>query len=231
MNLSINPNPSKSHMKNVVVTGASRGIGLGLVKYYSKSYNVYALCRNASNNLKNLQVNVVEGMDMLEPKTFPKLKEKLGDVSIDLLILCAGIYPRDTLETLKYEDMLNTLKVNTIAPIFCVQALKPCLSQEAKIAFITSRMGSISEISSGRSYSYRASKSGLNAIGKTLSVELKESNIPVGIYHPGPVKTDMTGEAPYSVEECVSYLSKRIEELTMDLSGKFIRFEGDELPW
>ena len=99
--------------------------------------------------------------------------------------------------------ILEQFKVNALAPLQVVAKLKQQLPNGAKIALISSRMGSIADNSSGGSYGYRMSKTALNAAGMSLSHDLSEQQISVAIYHPGWVQTDMVNHSgDITAEQC-----------------------------
>jgi NAD(P)-dependent dehydrogenase (short-subunit alcohol dehydrogenase family) len=157
------------------------------------------------------------------------------------MYICAGTMARqdnDTLETCNLAVLQQTFAVNTYGPLLLVQALLPNLerSNMAKIGMVSSRVGSINDNSSGGSYAYRASKAALNSLSKSLSIDLKDKNIPVVVLHPGLVRTNMDPKN-WEIEEAVNpdeaaeklwkvYQSKGIED-----TGKFWHREGQELPW
>ena len=102
----------------------------------------------------------------------------------------------------------------------------------AKVALITSRMGSIADNSSGGSYGYRMSKAALNAAGRSLAIDLAARGIAVGLLHPGYVRTDMTGgSGNVEASEAAAMLVARIDELDAAKSGSFRHANGEELPW
>jgi len=112
-------------------------------------------------------------------------------------------------------------------------ALLPRLGPGAKVALVTSRMGSIDDNSSGGAYGYRMSKAALNMAGKSLSADLRGRGIAVAILHPGMVNTDMIGGHGGQVEpaEAARGLLARIDELTLETSGGFWHANGQQLPW
>ena len=144
----------------------------------------------------------------------------------------------DTLETCNLSVLQKTFAVNTYGPFLLTQALLPNLkaSSNGKIGMVSSRVGSIADNSSGGSYAYRASKAALNSISKTLSIELKDKNIPVIILHPGFVRTPIDPhnagikeavDPPEAAEKLWKvYQSKGLED-----TGKFWHRENYELPW
>jgi len=111
-------------------------------------------------------------------------------------------------------------------------ALIHSLGVDAKVAMITSRMGSIADNSSGGYIGYRMSKAALNAASVSLAHELKSKKIAVGLFHPGFVQTQMVNFAgDISAEESAQCLTKRIDELNLSNSGGFWHANGETLPW
>ena len=112
------------------------------------------------------------------------------------------------------------------------RALLPHLHEGSKVAIVTSRSGSIGDNGSGAHYGYRMSKAAVNMAGVNLAIELKPRGIPVLLLHPGMVKTDMGG-GPGAVEakDAAARMVARIDEMSLDNTGKFLHAEGYELPW
>lgn len=219
--------------RNVVITGANRGIGLSLCKHFvSQSDNVYAVCRKSSAELNTLNVSVVEGIDLAEPEAIPTLIKSLQNIPIDILINNAGIWGKEILGRIHYDTLQHVININAIAPLKVTEALLPNMGSGSKIALVTSRMGSIADNSSGRGYDYRMSKAALNMAGKTLAIDLKEEAIAVAILHPGYVATDMVGGVgDITPDVAAGRLAQRIEELNMTNSGTFWHSNGEVLPW
>ena len=120
-----------------------------------------------------------------------------------------------------------------MAPLSLTKSLVSLLSKNSKIAFITSRMGSIGDNTSGSSYGYRMSKVALSMAAKSLSKDLLKDNIYVAILHPGLVSTRMTGftKSGITPEESANGLLKRIDQLNEANTGTFWHANGDVLPW
>jgi NAD(P)-dependent dehydrogenase (short-subunit alcohol dehydrogenase family) len=123
-------------------------------------------------------------------------------------------------------------EVNALGPMLVVHALQDRLADSAKVGLMTSRMGSMQDNTSGGYYGYRASKAALNAIGKSLAVDLAPRGISVVLLHPGLVATDMVGGAgDVSPDEAATQLIARIDALTTKQSGAFLHANGTPLPW
>ena len=145
----------------------------------------------------------------------------------------AGIAEFNSLSNLDPQSILHQFEVNALSPLCCVQTMLSHLSKSAKIALISSRMGSIEDNTSGGSYGYRMSKVALCMAGKSLAVDLKPKGIGVAILHPGLVSTGMTGFTSKGIQpkESVKGLIQRIDELTLENTGTFWHSNGEILPW
>ncbi|CAG9095627.1 unnamed protein product [Plutella xylostella] len=244
-------------MKSVLITGANRGLGLGMVKHLTKqnkAENIFATCRTPSDELKQLaQENKnlhILNLDLTNLNSFgdvvPKISQVMGDQGLNLLVNNAGISTKFTkLQLVKSEQLLENLTVNTVAPIMLTKALLPVLKQaadkhsdrpvgaeRAAVINLSSILGSIEKNDQGGFYPYRCSKAALNAATKSMSLDLKKDRILVACIHPGWVKTDMGGKnAPLDVETSVQGMLDTILQLKEGDSGKFLQFDGTELPW
>ncbi|MBR9727214.1 SDR family oxidoreductase [Shewanella intestini] len=220
-------------MKTVIITGANRGIGLALSEYFvAQGANVIAVCRNRSQALSNLGVEIVSGIDVTNESDLKTLQAYVKDIRIDVLICNAGILHDEQFGRLNFDTIRRQFEVNTIAPLQIVELLERQLGQHSKVALITSRMGSITDNTSGGRYGYRMSKAALNAAGMSLSHDLAPRKIAVGIYHPGYVQTDMVGQrGNISARESASCLGELINGLTLAQTGEFRHANGQILPW
>ena len=221
-------------MSTYLITGANRGIGLELARQLkNRGENVIATCRSTSSELNSLSVRVETGVDITSGDSVIKLRENLKDIKVDVLVQNAGIAQFNSLSNLDPQSILNQFEVNALSPLCFVQTMLSHMSKPAKIALISSRMGSIEDNSSGGSYGYRMSKVALCMAGKSLSVDLKSKDISVAILHPGLVSTRMTGFTSNGIEpkESVEGLIQRIDELTINNTGTFWHSNGEILPW
>ena len=217
----------------VVITGANRGIGLALAGYYrSRGEHVYGVCRKASAALRALDISLIEGVDVTAADGMRALEDGLKGVSIDLLINNAGILRDDRLGSIDEVSVRRQFEVNALAPLMITEALRNRLAPEAKVAMITSRMGSIDDNGSGGYYGYRMSKAALNMAAKSLALDLRPEGITVVILHPGMVSTDMIGgRGDVSAEVAAERLAARIDEAALDATGSFLHANGEPLPW
>ena len=221
-------------MSNYLVTGANRGIGLEICKQLqNKGINVIATCRKSSEELNSLGVEIIEDIDISSKQCIINLKNRLKGRNINCLINNAGIADYNSLNNLDLNSIRRQFEVNALSPLFLTSELLNFLGKGSKIAFITSRMASIEDNTSGGSYGYRMSKVALSMAAKSLSIDLLKKEIYVAILHPGLVSTRMTGftKKGISTLDSVSGLITILNNLNKSNSGTFWHSNGEILPW
>jgi len=219
--------------QTIVITGANRGIGLAIARIYRRRDDrVIALCRRASDALRDFGAEIIDGVDVTSTEALQRAAALVDNV--DVLVANAGVLSNEFFASVaEARDRIERqFTVNALGPLLTVHAFADKLASGAKVALITSRMGSIADNSSGGSYGYRMSKAALNAAGRSLAIDLALRGIAVGLLHPGYVRTDMTGGGG-NVEpsEAGAMLVERIDELNAANSGTFRHANGEELPW
>lgn len=218
-----------------VITGANRGIGFELARQLKAAgHEVVAVCRQSSPALDALGVRVEAGIDITRTTDLKNLTERLAGIRINLLINNAGVLRRSDLNAIEDEldDYRLQFEVNSLAPLRVTRALMALLEDGAKVVIITSRMGSVTDNTSGGYYAYRMSKAAVNTAGVSLAHELKDRDIAVGLLHPGYVRTDMTGNTgDIGPDEAAGRLIQRIQELSLETTGSFRHANGEALPW
>ena len=220
-------------MATVVITGANRGIGLEFVKQYlAKGDKVIALCRNTSDELSQSGAKVIDNVDVSNPECLEKILHTLSDLKIDLLINNAGVLAIESLEDMSAATLDYQFRVNAMGPLLVTQMLRKQLVVGAKVALITSRMGSVTDNDSGGYYGYRMSKAALNIAGVSLAHDMKKQEVAVALLHPGFVQTEMVNNnGDISAAVAVERLMQRIDELNISNTGTFWHSNGEVLPW
>ena len=225
-------------MKTAVITGASRGIGSEfVVRLLDKGWRVYAGFRKDMHRLdliedENLIAHQLDVTDNDSIESFTKRVEH----HVDLLINNAGV-PDGRWRNIKEIDdqwALDVININSLGPVRLVRSLYDKMSGQnlSKVVMISSLMGSIDDCHSGRSYAYRASKTALNMFTVAMKKEAREDNISFLILHPGWVKTRMGGEnAPVEMDTSVDGMMNLIEQHNLEESGRFVQYDGVDLPW
>lgn len=219
--------------QTIVITGANRGIGLAMVQAWcARGDTVIATCRQPSAALLDSGVKVIDGVDVSTADGVMNLQNALGETPVDMLYNNAGIMCSETVDAMDFDAMRDQFEVNTLGPLRVTMALLDNLHAGSKVGLMTSRMGSMADNTSGAKYGYRASKAALNAVGKSLAVDLAARSIAVAILHPGWVQTDMTRQSGnLTAEEAASDLIARMDALTLENSGTFWHSDGSVLPW
>jgi NAD(P)-dependent dehydrogenase (short-subunit alcohol dehydrogenase family) len=227
----------------IVVTGANRGLGLGMARAYAeRGDDVWATVRKPSEatDLQALakgsggKVHIHE-LDVRDDEQVGAFAAALGDASVDILINNAGIAGKwsTTLATFDAEEALRCFDTNALGAIRVTKALIPNLrAARGKVVNMTSLMGSIADNGSGRGYAYRMSKAALNMATRNIAHEVKGFGGIAVALHPGWVKTEMGGEgAPEEIGDAVERIVGVVDRLTPDGSGQFWHAKGHELPW
>ena len=225
-------------MRTAVVTGASRGIGSEfVVRLLDDGWRVYAGYRADKHRLELIdKPNLFcHKLEVTYNNSIRQFADSINE-NIDLLINNAGV-PDGRWRNIKEIDdqwMLEVLDINSVGPVRMVKELYDKMSHESltTVAMISSLMGSIDDCLSGKSYAYRASKTALNMLSVAMKKEGAEDNISFLILHPGWVKTRMGGEnAPVELEESVAGMLELIYNNSLADSGRFVQYDGVDLPW
>lgn len=212
----------------ILITGASRGIGAGLLDHYRRAgAAAFGTARRPAGDLMAL--------DVTSAASVQALALRLNGLPLGLLVCNAGIYP-DKGQRLEagYDAPLwaQGFATNVTGVFLCIQALLPNLrAGRGKIAILSSAMGS-DQRAPGGSYIYRASKAAVLNLGRNLATDLAPEGIPVGIYHPGWVKTEMGGpEAEITTAQSVAGLTTRFAALSVATTGCFESYDGTAIPF
>lgn len=233
-------------MERILVTGASRGLGLEYVRRYAaRGDRVFATCRDpaAGERLAAVarqypQSVEIVALDVADRGSIDAAVARVaadGSGTLDVLINNAGLSPRgEELSNLDTAGMLSVLEVNTVAPLIVVQRCRALLrrAERPRIVNMSSSMGSLAKKDYGRHYSYAASKAALNMLTRAAAHDLAEDGIVVVALHPGWVQTDLGGaQATLSPKESVQGMIRVIDGLGPAQSSRFLTWQGEEHPW
>ena len=227
-------------MPHALITGANRGLGLEHTKQLlSREWTVTAAVRDPAGaaDLKSLDAGDgrlrIETYDAADLNAASALKARVSG-PIDILFANAGMMHRDSFGSGASEAFIDSMRVNALAPLALAEAFadQVAASHLKVIALQSSRMGSIADNDSGGMYAYRASKAALNAVGKSLSNDLKAKGVIVLVLHPGWVRTAMGGPGGnLTVTESVDAQLDLIARANPAMSGRFFHSNGQDLPW
>lgn len=224
-------------MSTILITGASRGIGLEFTRQFAADgWTVIAACRNpgGAEQLKAIAGVEVQALDVDSAESVAALKARIGDRPIDVLLNNAGIIGQRTgFGTLDYDAWEGAMNTNVFGPMRMAEAFAANVeaSERKQMIFITSRMGSITE-TSPNAYVYRSSKAALNMAVRCMSLELAGKGVTAVLFHPGHVSTDMGGAAaPVTPLQSVTGMKGQILNFTQADNGRFLAYDGGEIPW
>jgi len=226
-------------MPSVLITGANRGLGLEFARQYGAAgWRVHAACRDPAAAAASAGLSATVSwhrLDVADDGAIAMLAAELAGAPLDLLINNAGIN-RNTgkFGASDSASWLETIRVNTIAPLHVAEALigNLLLGQRKLIVHVSSKMASIAENASGGDYAYRTSKAALNMLAKGMANDLRSRGVAVVVISPGWVATDMGGPAaPLQPAESVAGMRAVIDRLGLADSGSFFDWQGQILPW
>ena len=247
-------------MATLLITGANRGIGLGLVKIYLKNHwRVIATCRNPETaiDLAALKEKYAEGisimaMDVNDQTQIDTVLKSLNTVPIDLLINNAGSVEMEKygsgayekidgisiddpdLRKYDYQEWESVLKTNVLGPARVTGSFLDNLKQSERgiVVMMTSGLASVSNTWQAGRYAYRTSKAALNMLMRSSGEWLESFGITAVAISPGWTRTDMGGpNASNSIEQATNGVYQVITEISSDDAGKFLNFDGTTLPW
>jgi NAD(P)-dependent dehydrogenase (short-subunit alcohol dehydrogenase family) len=221
----------------VLVIGASRGIGLEFVRQYAA--DGARVIGTARSDAGLAAVRGAGGeplrLDVLDADAVAALPAQLDGRVIDVAVVNAGVYgPRVSAITAPGNDEFDlVMRTNVRAPMQLIAALAPALTDaRSKIAVVSSRMGSVSLMSSSAGWLYRASKAAVNAAVKAASLELGARGLVCVAFHPGWVRTDMGGAgADIEAAASVSGMRHVLAAANASHNGKFLNYGGEQLSW
>ena len=232
--------------RHVLVTGANRGLGLEFTRQLlARGDRVVATCRQPG---RATALNPLAGeypgrlhvlpLDVAEPKSHAELVRELplvlgDDGRLDLLFNNAGVLPSgERFGRLQPDTLERSFRTNAAGPLLLTQALAPLLADGARVANLSSRLGSIASTERFGTPSYNISKAALNMATVLLAHALAERGIVVAAFSPGWVRTEMGGsDAEVAPEDAVAGVLRQVDALETGDSGRFLGTDGKTIPW
>lgn len=223
-------------MSTVLITGAARGLGLEFVKQYAaRGWKVHA-CARSPESLKEVTGNIhLHKLEVTDYGAVKALASELKGEAIDVLVCNAGVSGSEAGDLGRIDPKVwrETFEVNALAPLMMAEAFveQVASSKDRKLIAISSRLGSITH-NDGARYAYRASKTALNMEWQSLSKDTAARGLICVVLHPGWVQTDMGGKAAtLTIAQSVPSMVKVIDGLKPADNGRFLNYDGTELPW
>ena len=231
--------------RHCLVTGANRGLGLEFTRQLlARGERVVASARHPG---KATELNALAArhpgylrvlpLDVAEPKSIDAFAAELplldDAFQLDLLVNCAGVlHSGERFGSLKPAALEDSFRTNAMGPLLLTQALAPSLADGARVANVSSVLGSIASLARFGSPSYDISKAAQNMATALLAKALAADGVIVLALHPGWARTDMGGaNATVPVAEAVGGLLEVVAHATPADSGGFFDWRGQPLPW
>lgn len=228
-----------------VIIGADRGIAHAMaIQLHERGDQVLAAVMGDGADLAGVGIAVQPGLDVTSDDAVAKLVARLevDSAEVDWLVNVAGVMFLDTIDTVDYDDVRRQFEINTLGPLRVVRAVRPFLSDGGKVGIFTSRVGSLTDNTSGGDYAYRISKAAANMVARNLSIDLAKAGIAVQALHPGLANTNLldvmdpedkkkAAAVLTTPEKAASGIISVLDELTVESAGVFQHGNGDILPW
>jgi len=221
--------------RNVLVVGASRGIGLEFVRQYGEDGARVVATARSDEGLAAIKAfgGRPLRLDVGRLDSTAGLAWQLDGEAFDVVIVCAGVYgPRkNALDTPTADEFDEVMRTNVLGPMRVIPQLVESLAPGARLVVLSSRMGGIGSRTQSGGWLYRASKAAVNSVLKDTSLALGERATCVA-FHPGWVQTDMGGAgADLTPAQSVSSMRTVIAGLTPADTGRFLDHDGSPIPW
>jgi NAD(P)-dependent dehydrogenase (short-subunit alcohol dehydrogenase family) len=233
---------TRDESRSGLIIGASRGIGLGLVRQLrARGWTLIATVRDRCTAVALAELSSTDGppltieeLDIADAASVVDFLAAIGDQTFDFALVNAGVLgpEHQSADRATSEELGDLFMTNAIAPIRIARRLYPRIATpDGSIGFMSSRMGSVADNTSGGLELYRASKAALNSLTRGLLAELG-ATASILTLHPGWVRTDMGGEdAPLDVETSTAGLAEVIEANLGKPGHHFLDYAGDTIPW
>jgi NAD(P)-dependent dehydrogenase (short-subunit alcohol dehydrogenase family) len=219
----------------VLVIGASRGLGREFVtQYLADGAQVTATARRPDDvSALEAQGATAFALDVADATSASGVAWRVDNAGFDVVIVNAGVYGPDTtgLDTPAEADFDTVMHTNVLGPMRVIPQLADALATGARLAVLSSHMGSIGERESSRGWLYRASKAALNSVLKDASLAFSGQATCIA-FHPGWVQTDMGGAgADLTPAKSVADMRRTLSGLTPAQNGSFLNHDGTPLAW
>ena len=234
-------------MEGLALVVGAGGIGRQIAEdLASKENNLEVILCGRKNVFKNFWELDIENENSLKD-----FKDKLSKSKLNLrLVLNATgrlhsekLNPEKRLQHINKENLIESFSINAFAPILLAKTIEEFINKELEFNFasISARVGSITDNKTGGWYAYRAAKSAQNQLFKSLSIEWarKYPKAIITLLHPGTVNTNLSKpfhkfvpkDKLFSPQKSSSYLIDILRHQKPSDSGKFIAWDGKEIPW
>lgn len=225
-------------MSQMMIFGASRGLGRGLVEeHLRRGWRVLATVRDpaalADIGARSGAALEVETVDTVDWPGVDRLRSRLAGRQFDLLFVNAAIAgPSQPVGAVDPEAFAEILAVNSLAPLRIVDRFADLVPSGGTLAVMSSSLGSVADNDSGEWEAYRMSKAALNMGLKSIAARRSGEGRTYLAVNPGWVRTDMGGPgASLAIEESVPHIADTLERRAGGGGVAFVNYSGEDLPW
>lgn len=233
--------PAHSSNKNLLLIGASRGLGLALAEEYLKrGWNVVATERAASPSRLHELARACDGrleietVDIVQPDQVAALRKRLASRKFDMLFVNAGVTndDRETIADVSTDEFIRVMVTNALSPMRVIEALQDVVLPDGTIGIMSSGQGSIANNENGHHEVYRGSKAALNMFMRSFAARHADDARTLLLMAPGWVRTDMGGsQARLSIEESIPNLASTMDAQAGRVGLQYLDYLGRQVPW
>jgi NAD(P)-dependent dehydrogenase (short-subunit alcohol dehydrogenase family) len=231
--------PTASSGKQLLLIGASRGLGFALAEEYLKrGWQVVATERNSTTSkLHDLVGSAedrleIETLDINYPDQVAALRARLAPRKFDMLFVNAGIGIREMIADVSTDEFIRVMVTNALSPMRIVESMQDLVLPTGTIGIMSSGQGSITNNENGHYEIYRGSKTALNMFMRSFAARHAHDSRTLLLMAPGWVRTDLGGpQARLSIEESIPNLANTMDAQAGKAGLQYLNYLGQTVPW
>ena len=231
--------PTPSSDKQLLLIGASRGLGFALAEEYLKrGWHVLATERDSATSKLHDLLRAARGrleiatVDITYPDQVAALRARLASRQFDMLFVNAGIGTRAMVADISTDEFIRMMVTNALSPMRVVESLQDFVPPTGTIGIMSSGQGSITNNENGHYEIYRGSKTALNMLMRSFAARHADDPRTLLLMAPGWVRTELGGpQARLSVEESIPNLANTMDAQAGKAGLQYLDYLGRKVPW
>ena len=231
--------PAVSPNKQLLLIGASRGLGFALAKeYLERGWQVVATERDSNTSkLRDLLRSArgrleIATVDITDPDQVGALRAHLASSQFDMLFVNAGVGTRDMVADISNDEFIRMMVTNALSPVRIVESFQDLVLPTGTIGIMSSGQGSITNNENGHYEIYRASKTALNMLMRSFAARHADDPRTLLLMAPGWVRTDLGGpQARLSIEQSIPNLANTMDAQAGKAGLQYLDYLGRKVPW